>query len=147
MELKRINKELQDLRRDPPAQCSAGPDGENLFKWKAIIMGPPDSPYQGGVFSLSIQFPKSYPFKPPIVKFTTKIYHPNIDSQGNISLDILQTKWSPALTVPKVLLSVCSLMCDPNPNSPLRAEIARIYQTNKKMYNETAKEYTRKYAM
>ncbi|GBL67265.1 Ubiquitin-conjugating enzyme E2 [Araneus ventricosus] len=147
MALKRINKELQDLKRDPLDQCSAGPDGEDLFKWKATIMGPPDSPYQGGAFSLSIQFPKSYPFNPPKVKFTTKIYHPNIDSEGNICLDILHSAWSPALTVPKVLLSISSLMCDPNPNSPLRAEIARIYKTNRKMYNETAKEYTRKYAM
>nr|GBL54609.1 Ubiquitin-conjugating enzyme E2 [Araneus ventricosus]GBL54672.1 Ubiquitin-conjugating enzyme E2 [Araneus ventricosus] len=110
-------------------------------------MGPPDSPYQGGVFFLSIRFPKNYPFKPPKVKFTTKIYHPNIDNNGNICLDILDTAWSPALTVPKVLLSVCSLMCDPYPNSPLRAEIAWIYKTNRKMYNELARKYTMKHAM
>uniref|UniRef100_A0A8C5YA19 E2 ubiquitin-conjugating enzyme n=1 Tax=Microcebus murinus TaxID=30608 RepID=A0A8C5YA19_MICMU len=108
MALKRIQKELSDLQRDPPAQCSAGP---------ATIMGPNDSPYQGGVFFLTIHFPMDYPFKPPKVAFTTKIYHPNINSNGSICLDILQ--WSPALTVPKVLLSICSLLCDPNPNDPL----------------------------
>uniref|UniRef100_A0AAY4BIW2 E2 ubiquitin-conjugating enzyme n=1 Tax=Denticeps clupeoides TaxID=299321 RepID=A0AAY4BIW2_9TELE len=101
MALKRIQKELHDLQRDPPAQCSAGPVGEDLFHWQATIMGPSDSPYQGGVFFLTIHFPTDYPFKPPKVAFTTKIYHPNINSNGSICLDILRSQWSPALTVSK----------------------------------------------
>uniref|UniRef100_A0A8B9H7L4 E2 ubiquitin-conjugating enzyme n=1 Tax=Astyanax mexicanus TaxID=7994 RepID=A0A8B9H7L4_ASTMX len=92
---------LQDLQRDPPAQCSAGPVGDDLFHWQATIMGPSDSPYQGGVFFLTIHFPTDYPFKPPKVAFTTKIYHPNINSNGSICLDILRSQWSPALTVSK----------------------------------------------
>merc|ERR1719507_1080864 len=72
-------------------------------------MGPPDSPYQGGVFFLTIHFPTDYPFKPPKVAFTTRIYHPNINSNGSICLDILRSQWSPALTISKVLLSVCSV--------------------------------------
>nr|CAI5835134.1 unnamed protein product [Callosobruchus analis] len=100
MALKRINKELQDLGRDPPAQCSAGPVGDDLFHWQATIMGP-DSPYQGGVFFLTIHFPTDYPFKPPKVAFTTRIYHPNINSNGSICLDILRSQWSPALTISK----------------------------------------------
>jgi len=147
MALKRINKELQDLGRDPPAQCSAGPVGDDLFHWQATIMGPPDSPYQGGVFFLSIHFPTDYPFKPPKVSFTTRIYHPNINSNGSICLDILRSQWSPALTISKVLLSICSLLCDPNPDDPLVPEIARIYKTDRDKYNELAREWTRKYAM
>ncbi|CAC5373279.1 UBC4 [Mytilus edulis] len=175
MALKRINKELQDLGRDPPAQCSAGPVGDDLFHWQATIMGPPDSPYQGGVFFLTIHFPTDYPFKPPKVSFTTKIYHPNINSNGSICLDILRSQWSPALTISKVLLSICSLLCDPNPDDPLVPDIARLfktdlllsicsllndpnpddplvpdiartYKTDRPKYNEIAKEWTQKYA-
>ncbi|KAG7226551.1 hypothetical protein INR49_003708, partial [Caranx melampygus] len=144
MALKRIQKELQDLQRDPPAQCSAGPVGDDLFHWQATIMGPGDSPYQGGVFFLTIHFPTDYPFKPPKVAFTTKIYHPNINSNGSICLDILRSQWSPALTVSKVLLSICSLLCDPNPDDPLVPDIAHIYKNDKDKYNKLAKEWTQK---
>uniref|UniRef100_A0A3Q2Q3Q0 E2 ubiquitin-conjugating enzyme n=1 Tax=Fundulus heteroclitus TaxID=8078 RepID=A0A3Q2Q3Q0_FUNHE len=101
MALKRIQKELNDLQRDPPASCSAGPVGEDMFHWQATITGPNDSPYHGGVFFLSVHFPTDYPFKPPKVAFTTKIYHPNINSNGSICLDILRSQWSPALTISK----------------------------------------------
>ncbi|KAF6739352.1 Ubiquitin-conjugating enzyme E2 D2 [Oryzias melastigma] len=131
MALKRIHKELNDLARDPPAQCSAGPVGDDMFHWQATIMGPNDSPYQSGVFFLTIHFPTDYPFKPPKVAFTTRIYHPNINSNGSICLDILRSQWSPALTISKVLLSICSLLCDPNPDDPLVPEIARIYKTDR----------------
>uniref|UniRef100_A0A671WTX1 Ubiquitin-conjugating enzyme E2D 3 n=1 Tax=Sparus aurata TaxID=8175 RepID=A0A671WTX1_SPAAU len=136
-----------DLARDPPAQCSAGPVGDDMFHWQATIMGPSDSPYQGGVFFLTIHFPTDYPFKPPKVAFTTRIYHPNINSNGSICLDILRSQWSPALTISKVLLSICSLLCDPNPDDPLVPEIARIYKTDSVKYNKLAQEWTTKYAM
>uniref|UniRef100_A0A8C9TRA9 Ubiquitin-conjugating enzyme E2D 2 (UBC4/5 homolog, yeast) n=1 Tax=Scleropages formosus TaxID=113540 RepID=A0A8C9TRA9_SCLFO len=140
-------RELNDLARDPPAQCSAGPVGDDMFHWQATIMGPNDSPYQGGVFFLTIHFPTDYPFKPPKVAFTTRIYHPNINSNGSICLDILRSQWSPALTISKVLLSICSLLCDPNPDDPLVPEIARIYKTDREKYNRIAREWTQKYAM
>lgn len=147
MASKRIQKELQDLQKDPPTSCSAGPAGEDLFHWQATIMGPQDSPYQGGVFFIAIHFPPDYPFKPPKVNFQTKVYHPNVNSQGSICLDILKEQWSPALTISKVLLSICSLLTDPNPDDPLVPEIAHIYKTDRQRYEETAREWTRKYAM
>uniref|UniRef100_A0A6I8NUR5 E2 ubiquitin-conjugating enzyme n=1 Tax=Ornithorhynchus anatinus TaxID=9258 RepID=A0A6I8NUR5_ORNAN len=119
----------------------------SVFHWQATIMGPNDSPYQGGVFFLTIHFPTDYPFKPPKVAFTTRIYHPNINSNGSICLDILRSQWSPALTISKVLLSICSLLCDPNPDDPLVPEIARIYKTDRDKYNRLAREWTEKYAM
>ena len=153
MASKRIQKELQDIGKDPPSSCSAGPVGEDLFHWQvrqaaperpqprsdgspflhtprlpalparphtlpvaslqATIMGPSDSPFQGGVFFLNIHFPSDYPFKPPKVSFTTRIYHPNVNSNGSICLDILNAQWSPALTIskgasPPVPSPVCS---------------------------------------
>jgi ubiquitin-conjugating enzyme E2 D/E len=147
MALKRINKELTDLGRDPPSSCSAGPIGDDLFHWQATIMGPSDSPYSGGVFFLAIHFPTDYPFKPPKVNFTTRIYHPNINSNGSICLDILRDQWSPALTISKVLLSICSMLTDPNPDDPLVPEIAHVYKTDRSRYEATAREWTRKYAI
>ncbi|KAK6386548.1 hypothetical protein LTR65_008886 [Meristemomyces frigidus] len=144
MALKRINKELTDLGRDPPSSCSAGPIGDDLFHWQATIMGPGDSPYSGGVFFLAIHFPTDYPFKPPKVNFTTRIYHPNINSNGSICLDILRDQWSPALTISKVLLSICSMLTDPNPDDPLVPEIAHVYKTDRSRYEATAREWTRK---
>ncbi|KAI9164271.1 Ubiquitin-conjugating enzyme E2 4 [Blastocladiella emersonii ATCC 22665] len=146
MALKRITKELQDLGRDPPSSCSAGPTGDDMFTWQATIMGPADSSFAGGVFFLQIHFPTDYPFKPPKVNFTTRIYHPNINSNGSICLDILRDQWSPALTVSKVLLSICSLLTDPNPDDPLVPEIAHLFKTDRARYEATAREWTRKFA-
>ena len=143
---KRIAKELENFNKDPPANCSAGPEGDDIFHWTATIMGPSESPFEGGVFYLNITFPSNYPFKPPKVTFATRIYHPNINSSGGICLDILKENWSPALTISKVLLSICSLLCDPNPNDPLVVDIARQYKNYYPEYELTAAEWTRKYA-
>ena len=139
--------ELVDLGKDPPANCSAGPVGDDLFHWQATIMGPDDSPYAGGVFFLDIHFPADYPFKPPKVHFTTRIYHCNINSNGGICLDILKDQWSPALTISKVLLSICSLLTDPNPDDPLVPDIAQLLKTDRARHDSTAREWTSKYAM
>lgn len=121
-----------------------------MFHWQATIRGAADRAYADGVFLVSIHFPPDYPFKPPKVtkgstqnnfkklekayvliyqlaqvSFKTEVYHPNINSNGSICLDILKEQWSPALTVPKVLLSICSLLADSNPDDPLEPEIAR----------------------
>ncbi|URE30066.1 hypothetical protein MUK42_35212 [Musa troglodytarum] len=147
MASRRIIKELKDLQRDPPTSCSAGPVAEDMFHWQATIMGPPDSPYAGGVFLVTIHFPPDYPFKPPKVAFKTKVFHPNINSNGSICLDILKEQWSPALTISKVLLSICSLLTDPNPDDPLVPEIAHMYKTDRTKYETTARSWTQRYAM
>ena len=88
---KRINKELSDLQKDPPPGCSAGPAiMDDMSVWNATIAGPQGSVYDGGLFALEVKFPPDYPFKPPKVSFKTKIYHPNINANGGICLDILQ---------------------------------------------------------
>ena len=147
MAQKRIQKELLDLQKDPPANCSAGPNENDQFHWQATIVGPDGSAYAGGVFFLNIHFPTDYPFRPPKLNFTTKIYHPNINANGSICLDILKDQWSPALTISKVLLSISSLLTDANPDDPLVPEIAQLFKSNRPKFEATAKEWTKKYAL
>lgn len=129
--LKRIQKELADLLKDPPANCSGGPIEGDQYHWQGSIVGPEGSPYAGGVFFLDIQFSVDYPYRPPKCTFITKVYHPNVNGNGTICLDILKDQWSPALTISKVLLSICSLLNDPNPEDPLIPDIAKLYKTNR----------------
>lgn len=143
---KRIQKELADITLDPPPNCSAGPKGDNIYEWRSTILGPPGSVYEGGVFFLDITFTPEYPFKPPKVTFRTRIYHCNINSQGVICLDILKDNWSPALTISKVLLSICSLLTDCNPADPLVGSIATQYMTNRAEHDRMARQWTKRYA-
>ncbi|XP_064480162.1 ubiquitin-conjugating enzyme E2 2-like [Ornithodoros turicata] len=146
--LSKIQKELRDITRNPPENCSAGPiDASNLFIWHATIVGPTETPFEKGLFKLRIEFPEDYPFKPPLVKFTTRIYHPNINSNGYICLDILKGHWCPQLTIATVLMSILVLMCNPNVDDPLVPEIATVYKQDKEDYNAIAREWTRRYAM
>jgi len=145
--IQRLNKELLELKNNPPSNCSAGLVDDDIFHWQATIIGPEDTPYSGGIFELRIDFPQDYPFKPPNIIFITKIYHCNINISGNICLDILKDQWSPALTICKVLLSICSLMNDQNPDDPLRPEAADMYVTNYELFVETAKRSTLLYAV
>lgn len=148
MALRRIQRELQDLQRDPPTSCSAGPVGSSdSYRWEGCIFGPEGSPYHGGVFRLTIQFPVDYPFRAPHVQFNTRIYHPNINPSGMICLDILKGQWSPALTISKVLLSICSLLTDPNPDDPFVPEAARLYKENRAEYERIARLLTLQYAV
>nr|ABG37966.1 unknown [Rattus norvegicus] len=142
----RIQKELAEITLDPPPNCSAGPKGDNIYEWRSTILGPPGSVYEGGVFFLDITFSSDYPFKPPKVTFRTRIYHCNINSQGVICLDILKDNWSPALTISKVLLSICSLLTDCNPADPLVGSIATQYLTNRAEHDRIARQWTKRYA-
>ena len=151
--IRRIAKEYVDFQKDPPADWSAGPvSDKNLLFWQATLMGPGDSLYRGGVFFMNIHFPTDYPFKPPTCIFQTIIFHPNIRAGIKIcccALDILGNQWSPALTISKVLLSISSLLTDPNPDSVCgrgNYEAAYLYKNNKQKYEAIAKEWTKKYA-
>ncbi|XP_071696327.1 ubiquitin-conjugating enzyme E2 28-like isoform X2 [Rutidosis leptorrhynchoides] len=139
----RIRYELKEWRKNPPVLCSAGPVGEDLFHWQATVMALADSPYRGGMFVVSIHFPPTYPNKPP----KTKVYHPNISSDGTICLDILHEKWLPNATLFTILDSICCLMNEPNPDDALVPEIADIYKTDRAKFESTAQAWTRAYAI
>ena len=143
---RRLTKELKELTDNPITNCTASPVADNISKWHAIIIGPEDTLYAGGKFKLQINFPAEYPIKPPEIKFLTNIFHCNI-SDGYICLDILKYNWSPALSISKVLISICSLLNDPNPDSPLNGEAADLYRNNKAKYDIKVKEYIKKYCL
>tara|TARA_B100001093_G_C26773947_1_gene991457 strand:- start:194 stop:631 length:438 start_codon:yes stop_codon:yes gene_type:complete len=140
--MNRLKNEWQKLKNDPLDNISAGPINEDFYNWEANIIGPSNSVYQGGIFHLTLKIPENYPFKPPKIKFTTPIYHPNINKFGDICLDTITTNWSPIMSIGKVLLSICSLLTDPNPDDPLEPEIAELYKNDRTAYNRNARLFT-----
>ena len=140
--MNRLKNEWQKLKDDPLDNISAGPINKDLYNWEANIIGPSNSVYQGAIFHLTLKIPENYPFKPPKIKFTTPIYHPNINKFGDICLDTITTNWSPIMSIGKVLLSICSLLTDPNPDDPLEPQIAELYKNNRAEYNRNARLFT-----
>merc|ERR1711981_1380596 len=143
---RRIVKETARLMQEPPPGISATPYGTNLRYFNVIIAGPDSSPYQSGIFKLELFLPAEYPMVPPKVRFLTKIYHPNIDKLGRICLDILKDKWSPALQIRTVLLSIQALMSAPNPDDPLDNGVADHWKRDESGAHDTARKWTAKYA-
>ncbi|KAH7943445.1 hypothetical protein HPB52_008480 [Rhipicephalus sanguineus] len=146
--VKRILSELEEIEAEPPNQCTAGLiDPENPYSWHASIAGPEGSPYEGGLFNLRIQLPRDYPLGAPVVNFLTTIYHPNISTTtGAVCLDLLKWKWTPTLSVRKVLASIRSLMCNPNLDMPLEFGVAAEYKNNREQYTANAKLWTMAFA-
>uniref|UniRef100_A0A183UYY5 E2 ubiquitin-conjugating enzyme n=1 Tax=Toxocara canis TaxID=6265 RepID=A0A183UYY5_TOXCA len=120
---------------------------ESLTKIRGKIKGPPDSPYEHGTYSLDITIPDEYPFQPPVCKFITRIWHPNISSQtGTICLDILKEQWAASLTLRTVLLSIQALLTLPEPNDPQDAVVAKQFLDSPALFNRTAKFWAQHYA-
>mmetsp|Transcript_21105 Transcript_21105/g.35579 ORF Transcript_21105/g.35579 Transcript_21105/m.35579 type:complete len:151 (-) Transcript_21105:272-724(-) len=144
---RRIQKETERLLSDPVAGVSAIPYADNLRHFNVAITGPDESPYAGGTFRLELFLTGEYPMGAPKVRFLTKIYHPNVDRLGRICLDILKDKWSPALQIRTVLLSIQALLSAPNPDDPLDNTVADMWKTDEPQALATAAEWTRQYAM
>ena len=143
----RIKKEYQDLQKEKNSNVLVKLVNNDYRHWKGRIKGPIDTCYQGGIFDVDIIIPDDYPFKPPKMKFDTKIWHPNISSvTGAICLDILKNEWTPALTIRTALISLQALMCEPVPNDPQDAVVAKQYMSDIKLFNQTAKHWVEEYA-
>ncbi|EPY42570.1 ubiquitin-conjugating enzyme E2 B [Angomonas deanei] len=118
----------------------AAPKDDDIFVWKAVVYGPENTVWEGGFFKLELHFSAEYPVVPPRVKFLTKVFHPNVYVDGNICLDTLKSNWSPTLNVEMLLLSIRSLLCDPNPLSAANGEAAQTLTTNPQAYEQKVKE-------
>jgi len=146
MTLKRIQREIADVAKEDLGQITLVPTPDNLFVWKGSIPGPQGSPYEGGVFGVDLVLASDYPFSAPKLTFSTRIYHMNISEKGNICIDILKHNWSPALSLFKVMLSLSSLLTDPNPLDPLVPTIATEFIRNRAQHDKTARQWTEMYA-
>ncbi|KAI8551437.1 hypothetical protein RHMOL_Rhmol06G0185500 [Rhododendron molle] len=139
---RRIIKETQRLLSEPAPGISASPSEDNMRYFNVMILGPSQSPYEGGVFKLELFLPEEYPMAAP----KSHAKKANVVQLGRICLDILKDKWSPALQIRTVLLSIQALLSAPNPDDPLSENIAKHWKTNEAEAVETAKEWTRLYA-
>ena len=144
---KRLLKDLKKLQEDDSGSITATPEGDSLFTWSAVIFGPDDTEWEGGIFKLIMEFSEDYPNKPPKVKFLTKMFHPNIYNDGSICLDILQNMWSPVYDISSILTSIQSLLSDPNPKSPANNVAAELFAKNYQEYKQKVKEVVEKSMM
>jgi ubiquitin-conjugating enzyme E2 A len=138
--IRRLTKELQNITNEPIEGILIDPPVD-IYIWNATISGPKDTPYENGIFNILLRFDDSYPYKPPSVKFLNPIFHPNIYRDGKICVDILQSSdWCASLNIRTILLSIISLLNDPNPASPANREAAILYEKDRSAYNEKVKE-------
>lgn len=146
--LKRLHQEMQKWKENPVPNVHLEPVDDSLRDWTASFLGPDDTPFEGGLFTLKIHTPDAYPFKPPKVSFITKVFHPNIYSNGQICLDILTVeKWSPVYSLDAVLHSIQSMLNDPNPDSPANSEAGHLYSHNREEYVSKVRANVKKWAV
>jgi len=146
--------EYKELTVNPPEGIVAGPiNEESFFEWEALITGPHDTPFQDGVFTATLKFPQDYPLNPPKMIFTTPMWHPNIYPNGEVCISILHPpgddpnfyessteRWSPVQSVEKILISVVSMLAEPNCESPANVEAAKMFRENRATYNQRVRQ-------
>ncbi|KAG5355733.1 Ubiquitin-conjugating enzyme E2-18 kDa [Yarrowia sp. B02] len=145
---KRLMKEYKQFISDPPQGISAGPaDEDNFLLWECLIQGPDDTPYEGGLFPATLKFPQDYPLSPPVMKFTCEMYHPNIYKDGTVCISILHApgddpnmyesaseRWSPIQSVDKILLSVMSMLAEPNDESGANIDASKMWRDDQEQF-------------
>ncbi|OBZ88683.1 Ubiquitin-conjugating enzyme E2 [Choanephora cucurbitarum] len=156
--LKRLMTEYRELTLNAPEGITAGPiDENNFFEWEALIAGPEGTPFEGGLFPATLTFPKDYPLSPPTMRFTCDFFHPNVYQNGTVCISILHPpgddpnmyessseRWSPVQSVEKILLSVVSMLAEPNDESGANIDACKIWRTDRERYDEIVRENARK---
>jgi len=133
---RRLMRDFKKIQEDPPTGVSGAPTEDNIMVWNALIFGPSDTPFEDGTFKLKLVFSEEYPNRPPMVKFVSDMFHPNVYADGSICIDILQNRWSPTYDVSSILTSIQSLLDEPNPNSPANNCAALLYTDNRREYEK-----------
>lgn len=155
--VRRLMTEYKQLLNDPPEGISAGPISEdNFLEWECLLSGPVDTCYEGGLFSATLSFPSDYPLNPPVMKFTTPIFHPNVYKDGKVCISILHApgddpnmyetaaeRWSPIQSVEKILISVLSMLAEPNDESPANVDAAKMWRQDRPQFEKLVRKQIR----
>lgn len=154
-----LGQQLKALQHDSDGFSVGLEDDSNLFKWTVLINGPPETPYEGGFFNATLEFPEDFPQKPPLMKFTTPgFWHPNVYKDGKVCISILHEpkedpfnlqesvdlKWRPILSVEAVIVSVISMLNSPNFGSPANVDASVEWKKNPEVYVKKIKRLVRK---
>lgn len=137
-----IMKQFEKYKKDPLDNVIIeSPD--DIFNWQFVLIGPKDTPWENEIYNGTIKFPNNFPFSPPIIQFTSKIFHPNIYENGKLCISILHEgkdqygyedaseRWSPVQTIKTIFLSILTLFYDPNCDSPANVDAGVIYRRDK----------------
>ncbi|KAL8793098.1 MAG: hypothetical protein Q9195_004304 [Heterodermia aff. obscurata] len=155
---RRLFSEYRALTSSPPDGITAGPVSEDdIFLWEALIQGPEGTPYEGGIFPAELKFPKDYPLAPPTMKFLGEVWHPNVYPTGLVCISILHApgddpnhyeqaseRWSPIQSVEKILISVMSMLAEPNDESPANVEAAKMWRERRPEFEKRVREGVRR---
>lgn len=153
-----LRRQFIELSRNPPDGVSVGlGDDENIFKWELMIVGPPDTLYEGGFFAAGLDFPSDFPNAPPTMTFKTPIWHPNVYEDGKVCISILHPpgedtfayesateRWRPILGVEQIIISVISMLSDPNDDSPANIDAAKEWRENRAAFKRRVKDIVRR---
>lgn len=121
--------------------------GENMYHWEGIVYGPDDSLYQGYGYKVDIELPNDYPQSALKIKFVTPIQHINVNKDGNICMDILKNEWTSTQSMTSVLISLVSLLSNPNTEDPFNSDLAELYNSDKKAYEKKIKSHCKKFGI
>ena len=141
---RRLMRELAEFNEHKPFGAVAETESDNLYKWKIVFQGPPATPYEGGIFNISVEYPPKYPHEEPNLRMATKIYHPNVDPKDGRSCAGIE--WNPAMKTWKIFEAIYNIIKTPNPESAVDTECASLMVSNKQEYTRKAREFTQLYA-
>ncbi|KAF8610307.1 ubiquitin-conjugating enzyme [Ceratobasidium sp. AG-I] len=145
--MRRVQKELKEIQSNPISGLQVETAEDNLLVWNCSIKALDESPYKKGTFKYKIELPDEYPFKPPTVTFSTKIYHPGINEEGHICLPVLRDEWKPGMSMSTILATISDKVNNPSPDDPYEPEIAAQLKDDKPQFLAKAQEWTKLHAM